>query len=120
MKYCKRCLIPDTRPHIIFNEDGVCQACVNNDDKKTIDYDARFNELKELCSKYRRDDGYYDCIVAVSGGKDSHYITYTLKEQLGMNPLLVCVNDPFTHSEVVYLILAVLHLKKQLKLGLKN
>lgn len=100
MKYCKRCVIPDTRPYIIFNEDGVCQACVNTDKKKTIDYDARFNELKELCHKYRRDDGYYDCIIAVSGGKDSHFITYTVKEELGMNPLLVGVNDPFTHSEV--------------------
>ena len=100
MKYCKKCLIPDTRPHIIFNEEGVCQACTNNDIKKLTDYEARFKALKVICDKYRRDDGYYDCIVAVSGGKDSHYITYTMKERLGMNPLLVCVTDPFTHTEI--------------------
>ena len=100
MKYCKKCVIPDTRPHIIFNEDGICQACLNQEKKRNIDYKARFNELKKLCDKYRRNDGYYDCVIAVSGGKDSHFITYTMKEKLGMNPLLVCVADPFTHSEV--------------------
>ncbi|MFX1277574.1 MAG: N-acetyl sugar amidotransferase, partial [Promethearchaeota archaeon] len=100
MKYCKKCVIPDTRPHILFNQDGICQACINSEKKKSIDYEKRFNELKELCDKYRRDDGYYDCIIAVSGGKDSHFITYNMKERLNMNPLLVCVADPFTHSEV--------------------
>ena len=100
MRYCKKCVIPDTRPHIIFNEESICQACINNEKKKTFDYGARFNELKQICDKYRRNDGYYDCIIAVSGGKDSHFITYTMKERLGMNPLLICVADPFTHSEV--------------------
>ncbi|MFX1256297.1 MAG: N-acetyl sugar amidotransferase [Promethearchaeota archaeon] len=100
MKYCKKCVMPDTRPYIIFNDEGICQACINSEKIKSIDYKARFNELESLCDKYRRDDGYYDCIIAVSGGKDSHYITYTMKERLNMNPLLVCVADPFTHSEV--------------------
>ncbi|MBN1800505.1 MAG: N-acetyl sugar amidotransferase [Candidatus Lokiarchaeota archaeon] len=100
MKYCKKCVIPDTRPHIIFNEEGICQACLNNEKKRLIDYNKRFDELKQLCDKHRKSDGNYDCIIAVSGGKDSHFITYTMKERLGMNPLLVCVNDPFTHSEV--------------------
>ena len=100
MRYCKKCLIPDTRPHIIFNEDGVCQACTNNDKKPYVDWEARFKELEVICDKYRRNDGNYDCIVAVSGGKDSHYITSIMKNKLNMNPLLVCVADPFTHSEV--------------------
>lgn len=100
MRFCKKCLIPDTRPHIIFNEDGVCQACKNNEKKKNIDWNVRLDELKSLCDKYRRDDGYYDCLIAVSGGKDSHFITYMMKEQMNMNPLLICVADPFTHTEV--------------------
>ena len=100
MKYCTKCLMPSTRPHIIFNDDGICQACINYETKRTVDFKKRFDELTSLCDKYRRDDGYYDCIIAVSGGKDSHFITYTMKEKLGMNPLLVCVADPFTHSEV--------------------
>ncbi len=100
MKFCKRCVMPDTRPHITFNEDGVCIACQNNERKQQIDWDARFDELKKLCDKYRRNkEGVYDCIIAVSGGKDSHYQVYVMKELMGMNPLLITVEDFFTMTE---------------------
>ena len=100
MKFCKRCVMPDTRPHITFNEDGVCIACQNNERKQQIDWDARFEELKKLCDKYRRNkEGVYDCIIAVSGGKDSHYQVYVMKELMGMNPLLITVEDFFTMTE---------------------
>ncbi len=58
----------------------------------------RWAELKALCNKYRRTDGYYDCIIPVSGGKDSHFLVHIIKEKMKMNPLLVCVTDPFTHT----------------------
>ena len=89
MKYCKKCVMPDTRPGILFDEEGVCYACKTAEKKKTINWDKRFEELKELCNKYRRKDGYYDCIIAVSGGKDSHYQIHVFKELMKMNPLLV-------------------------------
>jgi hypothetical protein len=54
--------------------------------------------LGSLCEKHRREDGRYDCVIAVSGGKDSTFLTYMMKERLSMNPLLVCVADPFTHT----------------------
>ena len=98
MRYCTKCVMPDTRPGSIFDEQGVCQACRNYERRSTVDWDARFAELQTLCKKYKRADGYYDCIVPVSGGKDSHFLTYMMKERLGMNPLLVCVADPFTHT----------------------
>ena len=98
MKYCKKCVMPDTRPGSIFDEEGVCQACRNYDRQQKTDWGARSEESKALCDKYRRKDGYYDCIVAVSGGKDSHFLTYMMKERMGMNPLLICVADPFTHT----------------------
>lgn len=98
MKYCKRCVMPDTRPGSIFNKEGVCQACLNYEKNRSVDWGKRFQELKGRCDKYRRKDGYYDCIIPVSGGKDSHFQTYIIKEKLGMNPLLICVADPFTHS----------------------
>lgn len=98
MKYCQKCVMPDTRPGSIFDEEGVCQACRNYERRGEVDWGARFEELKSLCEKYRREDGYYDCVVAVSGGKDSHFLTYTMKEGMGMNPLLICVADPFTHT----------------------
>ncbi len=59
----------------------------------------RKNELKTLCDKYRRSDGYYDCVIPVSGGKDSHFLLYMMKVEMGMNPLLVTVADPFTKTE---------------------
>ena len=101
MKYCKRCVMPDTRPGITFNEEGICSACQSYDNRKNVDYKKRFEELKTLCDKYRgmnRPNG-YDCMIAVSGGKDSHYQTYIMKEVMGMNPLLVSVEDNFPMTE---------------------
>ncbi len=98
MRRCRRCVMPDTRPGSIFDKEGICQACRNHEREEKTDWEARFKELKSLCERYRRKDGYYDCVVAVSGGKDSHFLTYMMKEIMGMNPLLICVNDPFTHT----------------------
>ena len=100
MKFCTHCIMPDTRPGITFNEEGVCIACKNNEKKKTVNWDARMEELKALCDKYRRKEpGQYDCIIAVSGGKDSHYQVHVMKELMNMNPLLITVEDFFTMTE---------------------
>lgn len=100
MKFCKNCLMPDTRPGITFNKDGICIACQNNAKKENVDWGSRFDELKVLCDKYRRkQEGQYDCIIAVSGGKDSHYQVYVMKELMNMNPLLITVEDYFTMTE---------------------
>ena len=96
MKHCKKCVMPDSRPHTIFDDEGICQACRNYDKQKQVNWEARFEELKAICNRHKRTDGYYDCIIAVSGGKDSHFLTYMIKEKMGMNPLLICVADPFT------------------------
>lgn len=100
MKFCSKCIMPNTRPGITFNEKGVCIACQNNEHKKNIDWDTRMAELKILCDKYRRKaPGQYDCIIAVSGGKDSHYQVHVMKELMNMNPLLITVEDFFTMTE---------------------
>ncbi len=96
---CERCLMPNTRPGIIFNKEGVCQSCINYDKRKQIDWGKRWNDLVKLCERHKRGDGYYDCILGVSGGKDSHYQAYIIKEELKMNPLLVTVGNPFTMTE---------------------
>lgn len=65
-----------------------------------MDWAARYHELEVLCNKYRRKElGKYDCIIAVSGGKDSHYQVYVMKELMHMNPLLITVEDFFTMTE---------------------
>jgi len=97
MKHCKRCVMPDTRPGLIFNEEGICSACQAYENRGKTDYKQRYEELKQLCSKYRGMNGEngYDCMIAVSGGKDSHFQVHVMKEQMGMNPLLVTVEDNF-------------------------
>jgi len=90
--------MPNTRPGIKFNEAGVCYPCLVAEKKKSIDWDERFKQLKALCDKFRRNDGYPDCLIPGSGGKDSTYQAYIMKK-LGMNPLIVCVSDPYTKTD---------------------
>ena len=88
MKYCTKCTMPDTRPGITFDEHGVCSACRHYEQRANVDWDKRWKEFEALCDKYRgmNGPGGYDCAVAVSGGKDSHFQVYILKEVMKMNP----------------------------------
>ena len=101
MIYCKKCVMPNTRPGISFNKDGVCSACQAYERRKNIDWDARWKELEALCDKYRgmNGPGGYDCAIAVSGGKDSHYQVHLMKNVMHMNPILFSVEDNFPMTE---------------------
>jgi N-acetyl sugar amidotransferase len=89
MKYCKRCVMPDTKPDLRFDEMGVCNACTNFEFRKAIDWEKRREELEKILIRYRSKDGAnWDCIVPVSGGKDSTFQVLRVL-QLGMNPLCV-------------------------------
>jgi N-acetyl sugar amidotransferase len=98
VKYCKKCVMSDQRPGITFNEAGVCQGCITAEKKTTTDWDARLKELEALCAQYRG-KGMFDCIIAVSSGKDSWYQVHVMKELMHMNPLLVTVEDNFPSTE---------------------
>jgi len=87
--------MPNTRPETPF-KDSVCQACINFDTRVNIDWDERLKELREICDLHRSKDGSCDCVVPVSGGKDSYAMVYWIKEVMRMNPLLIKVGDPFT------------------------
>jgi len=90
VKFCKRCTISNQRPRISFDAEGVCSACRYAEYKRSkIDWKLREKELKDLCDRYRRKDGYYDVIVPSSGGKDSSSVAHKLKYVYGMNPLTV-------------------------------
>jgi N-acetyl sugar amidotransferase len=84
--------MPSTRPGLKFDENEICHACIIYDKQNDTDWKSRWEELEKLCDKYRgcNGDG-YDCAIAVSGGKDSHFQTHVLKEKLGMNPLLLSI-----------------------------
>ena len=101
MHYCTRCVMPSTRPGITFDDKGVCAACQSYDNRSKVDYSKRWKELEELCDKYRGMNGPngYDCMLAVSGGKDSHFQVHIFKNKLNMNPLLVSVEDNFPMTE---------------------
>ncbi len=89
VRYCRRCLMPDTRPRVVFDEAGVCNACHNAATKPEIDWDGRRAEFLDIVERHRAKGGAYDCIVPWSGGKDSSTIAYRLKFEFGLNPLLV-------------------------------
>ena len=97
MKYCKRCLYPENHPlHITFDEEGVCSGCRIHEEKDNLDWSKRANLLKELFDKYRSPSGMnYDCIIPVSGARDSYFIVHTVKNIYKMNPLLVSYNKHY-------------------------
>ncbi len=99
MRYCKKCIMPDTRPYISFDDDGICMPCKRYENRKNIDWNARWKEFEALADKHRgRNGNYYDCLITVSSGKDSHYQIHLLKEKLGMNPLCISI-DNFSWTE---------------------
>lgn len=103
--FCKRCVMSNQRPASIpefqhqpdrrgarymhIDEEGICDACRYADRKEQIEWQGREEELVRLLDTHRRNDGYYDCIVPGSGGKDSAYAAHMLKYRYGMHPLTV-------------------------------
>ena len=95
MKYCRKCLQPDTRPGTCFNRNGICPACNYHEGLVHVDWDERRKELEKIVAFGRANRcGSYDCIIGVSGGKDSTRQAIFVREILGMNPLLVCLGYP--------------------------
>src|ERR1700730_1223452 len=98
IKFCATCLMPNSRPRIVFDAKGVCNACHTPAAKTRIDWAARRAEFLSLVEKHRG-QGPYDCVVPWSGGKDSSAIAYKLKYEFGLNPLLVTFS-PLMPTEV--------------------
>lgn len=95
MKYCLKCLQPDTRPGIRFDAQGICPACNYHASLTDVDWDERRRELNEIVAFGRaHSHSGYDCIIGVSGGKDSTRQALFVKDVLKMNPLLVNLGYP--------------------------
>ena len=86
--YCNKCIMPSTKPDIYFNENGICSGCISFDERQNINWDLRKKEFEDLINKYKS-QSYWDCIIPVSGGKDSTYQVIKALEY-DLNPL--CVN----------------------------
>ncbi len=95
MKYCKKCVQPDTRPNTVFTPEGICPACNYFDALKNVDWEERFEILQEIFRNNKRRKGqFHDCIIGVSGGKDSLRQALWIRDKLKLNPLLVCLSYP--------------------------
>lgn len=95
MKYCSRCLQPDTRPNSRFTPDGICPACDYFEKLQEVDWQERLDILEELlASRPKRPGQMYDCIIGVSGGKDSTRQALWARDKLGLKPLLACLSYP--------------------------
>lgn len=97
MKYCKRCFYPENHPlNISFDEEGVCSGCRVHEEKDMLNWYDRGEKLKSILEGYRNTSGNnYDCIIPVSGARDSYFIVHTVKNVYGMNPLLVTYNKHY-------------------------
>lgn len=92
MKYCTKCVLPDTTDAIAFDQDGVCNVCRAAEVKKSkIDWQERGKMLARIIEKHK-DKGEYDCIVPFSGGKDSVFQLWYVVRVLGIKPLVVRYN----------------------------
>src|SRR4051812_43062486 len=95
MKYCVRCLQPDTRPNTKFSAAGVCPACDYVERLQSVDWQERYEILLDLLAGYKRKPGQmFDCIIGVSGGKDSTRQALWVRDKLGLKPLLACLSYP--------------------------
>jgi N-acetyl sugar amidotransferase len=94
MKYCKICLQNNYRPNTRFSKNGICPACVYYDLIKNEDWNLRFKLLKNIISKYKSKKNEFNCIVGVSGGKDSTRQALWVRDKLGLKPLLACLTYP--------------------------
>lgn len=104
MQVCKRCLYGSHHPlNITFDENGVCSGCLVHDEKDEIDWTKKSKELKALVDSYKlKSKGPFDCIVPVSGSRDSFFIVDYVVNILGLHPLLVTYNKQFNTKEGFY------------------
>ena len=91
MKYCKKCLYSDNHPlNLIIDSEGVCSGCRIHEEKNQINWKQKEDELEIILESYKnQNESNYDCIIPVSGGKDSYYQAHVITKELNLKPLLV-------------------------------
>ncbi len=93
MRYCRLCVLPDSRPNLVLDADGVCNACRSHGARPGIDWSRRAEDFARLVEGARSRASGYDCLIPVSGGKDSTWQVVTCLEH-GLRPLCVTWRTP--------------------------
>ena len=91
LKYCNICILPNTRPNLKFDKFGVCDACEKK--QKKVNWSLRIDEFKKLVKIIKKKNNSYDCLIPVSGGKDSTWQVIVAKK-FGLKPLCVTWRSP--------------------------
>ena len=105
MHFCSNCIMPSTRPDLEFDKRGFCDACITAENKaglgnNPIDWDGRKAEFEKIIENYAGSgQSDYDCLIPVSGGKDSTYQVHTIMHQYGLRPLCLCF-EPTLRTEL--------------------
>ena len=95
LQYCTRCCIPETQEGVTFDELGICRACQSSEQKMHINWIERENQLRQILDKAKQTSGSnYNCILPISGGKDSFFQAHVITQKYGMKPLAVT----FSHN----------------------
>ncbi len=93
LKYCTKCVMPETVEGQEFDAQGLCRTCQSLNQKKNIDWTERRKKLKKIVDNAKKQAGNnYDCIVPISGGKDSVYQLHVMAKEMGCKVLAVTFN----------------------------
>lgn len=93
MRYCKKCILPETRPNLAIGDDGICNACHSHSTRLDIDWEKRKHAFHDVLENAKSKSQGYDCVIPVSGGKDSTWQVVKCLEY-GLNPLAVTWKTP--------------------------
>ena len=93
MKYCKKCVYPINAVNLSVDEEGICSSCKSAEVFESISkssWDEKKNKFSEIIKPYiDNNNSNYDCLIPVSGGKDSYYQTHLMAKEYGLKPLLM-------------------------------
>ncbi len=103
INYCLRCCVPETQEGVDFDEMGICTACRSSEEKMHIDWSAREKQLRLILNDAKAKAGNgYDCVLPISGGKDSFFQAHVLTKVYGLKPLAVTFNQNWVSETGFY------------------
>ena len=103
MKYCSTCCMPDTKPGVQLDAEGRCNGCRASDTKREVDWKGRWQELQAIVDEIKsKRNTTYDCLVPVSGGKDSWYQAYVMSEVFGLKVLCAVMGAHLPTKEGIH------------------